>query len=263
MLDDQDGILRALLAVLGTSTEPVGTRTARQSIQEMGYSLSESSVSRRLREMDARGWTVSVGTKGRILSPEGHRRLELSEQSGSGGAVVAQAIDVRDVQDMLQLLHARKAVESAAAADAAVHASEEDLAELAALVQKQRQALGTSDMAHRPGLDVHRKIASMSRNRMLKLLTGLLLAPHLDSVEAVLDITLGSEDDQRSVAEEHDALLDAIATRDPKRALAVMDEHFDKMIDAGEALIAQGDAEVVNRLLSLVGRRDNPFVTAL
>lgn len=261
MFNDQDGIMRALLTVLGTSPAPVGTRTARRSLEEMGFSLSESSVSRRLRELDIRGWTVSVGTKGRVLSAEGHR--ELAQRDDAAGPAATHLIDVRDVQDMLQLLRARKVVESAAAADAAAHASDEDLAELRALAMKHRQALGTSRMAHRPGLDIHRKISAMSRNRMLKMLTGLVLAPHLDSVEAVLDITLGSEDDQRSVIDEHDAIFEALLARDPSGAKATMDEHFDKMIDAGEKLVAQGDAEVVDRLLSVIRRSHNPLYPAI
>jgi GntR family transcriptional repressor for pyruvate dehydrogenase complex len=249
MANDREEVLRALLAVLASAPGPVGTRAARLALAEMGIAVSESSVSRRLRELDERGWSTPVGAKGRVLSPDGQRRHAALEFSDRTTASIGQ-VDVRDVRDLLDLLHARKAVESAAAADAATHASATDLDELQQLVAHHRQAVGTTDMAQQPGLDLHRKVAAIAPNRMLKTLTGLVLAPHLDRVEAVLDIVLGSDDHQSTVVEEHQEIADAISARDPQAAERAMDAHFDKMIDAGQRLVAGESASVVSRLLS-------------
>ncbi|MCM3659789.1 FCD domain-containing protein [Georgenia satyanarayanai] len=250
MANDREEVLRALLAVLASAPGPIGTRAARLALEEMGIAVSESSVSRRLRELDERGWSVPVGAKGRVLSPDGQRRHAALEFSDRTTASIGQAVDVRDVHDLLDLLHARKAVESAAAADAATHASTADLDDLQRLVAQHRQAVGTPDMAHQPGLDLHRRVAAIAPNRMLKTLTGLVLAPHLDRVESVLDIVLGSDSHQSDVVEEHQQIADAICSRDPEAAERAMDAHFDKMIDAGQRLIVGESASVVSRLLS-------------
>lgn len=261
MAYDLNGSLHALLAVLESSVEPIGTRAARLALDEMGMSMSESSISRRLRDLDSRGWTVPVGTKGRVLSPEGRRHLSEFEQTAPSAPLQGHAVDVRDVRDMLDLLYARKAVESAAAANAAMRATAEDIESLQKLVADHRCALGTERMANQPGLDLHRKIAAIAPNRMLKILTGLVLAPHLDRVEAVLDIALGSKTHQHSVVDEHQQIVDAIVSRDPARAEKAVDEHFDNMIEAGEKFVLGDGASMMERLLTWMDSRGKPVTS--
>lgn len=263
MVGSRDDVIKALLAVLANASGPIGTRAARAALEDLGVSLSESSVSRRLRELDAQGWSIPVDTKGRVLSPEGRRRYAALEFSDRTTESIGRAVDIRDVQDLLDLLQARKAVESAAAADAASHASPADLEELQELISRHRLAVGTADIAEQPGLDLHRKIASIARNRMLKTLTSLVLAPHLDSVEAVLDIVLGSDEHQHHVIEEHQRIVDAISSRDPGAAEAAMDEHFEEMIIAGQRLITGENASVVSRLLSWMETNGRPLASEL
>lgn len=261
MTYDWDGTLHALMAVLESSTGPIGTRAARAALNEMGISMSESSVSRRLRELDSRGWTTPVGTKGRILSPEGRQHLVEFEQRAPTVPRPAHAVDVRDVHDMLDLLYARKAVESALAANVAVHATDEDIENLQKLIADHRGDLGTARMANQPGLNLHRKIAAIAPNRMLKTLAALVLAPHLDRVEAVLDIALGSETHQHSVVDEHQQIVDAIVSRDPARAARAVNEHFDSMIEAGEKIILGDGAPIMERLLTWMDSRGKPLAT--
>lgn len=258
MANDREGTLTALLAVLASSRGPIGTRAARQALQAMGIEISESSASRRLRELDERGWTIPVGAKGRVLSEEGRQRQAEREFSNRATATLGQAVDVRDVKDLVDLLHARKAVESAAAANAATYASPVDLEELKELVSRHKAAVGTPGMADQPGLDVHRKIAAIAPNRMLQILTGLVLAPHLDRVEAVLDIVIGSDDHQSAVVDEHQQIVEAICSRNTRAAERAMDEHFDKMINSAEHFIVGDNASVVTRLLNWMDTTGRP-----
>ncbi|WP_051154929.1 FCD domain-containing protein [Ruania albidiflava] len=250
MTNDREATMRALLTVLASAPGPIGTRSARLALLEVGIDVSESSVSRRLRELDERGWTVPMGAKGRVISAEGRRRHTELEFSDRTTESLGRVVDVRDVRDLLDLLHARKAVESAAAADAARHAEQADIDELWELVGRHRDAVGTMELTQQPGLGLHRKIAAIAPNRMLKMLTGFVLAPHLDRVEAVLDIVLGAHDNQDAVVAEHAAIVDAIATGDAGRAEKVMGQHFDAMIGAGEKLLDGESASVVTRLLN-------------
>lgn len=266
----REAALHALLAVLDRAPGPMGTRAARQSLEELGLGMSESTVSRRLKELDERGWTVPVAAKGRVLSDRGRRVLDEREHERAHGhgrehetAGVrpgGQRIDVRDIRDVIDLLHARKAVESASAADAATHASPKDLQELERLVHEHREAIGTEGMLRLPGLAIHRKIAALSPNPMLKTLTELILSPRLDEVEAALDILLGSDDQLRSAADDHRRILDTLRAGDAAAAEQAMNDHFDRMIEACERLVARGDSVVVERLLALVGSEDSPLL---
>lgn len=247
---DRNGVLHALLAVLGSSSEPTGTRASRNALEEMGFSISESSVSRRLRELDDKGWTVPVGTKGRVLSADGRSRLAQFEQVAPLTAAPPQStVDIKDFHDVIDLLYARKAVESAAAADAAANATVADIEELQKVVDHHRTSLGTAAMIEQPGLDLHRRIASIAPNSMLRMLTGLVLGPHLDNVEATLDIALGRDDHQAGVVDEHQEIADAIAARDSVRAEKVVNEHFDHMILAAEQFLEEENVSVVQRLM--------------
>src|SRR5699024_8273298 len=104
-------------------------------------------------------------------------------------------LDVKDVRDVLDLLAARKAVETATAGDAALHATPEDVELLQKMLEGHRALIDSGRLTEQPGLGMHRQIAAIAPNSKLKVLTGLILARHLDGVEAVLDLILGSEAD--------------------------------------------------------------------
>ena len=107
-------------------------------------------------------------------------------------------------------------------------------------------------MIEQPGLQFHRGVVDLASNRMLKLAADMMLAPHLDRVEAVLDAILSTRRDEERVVAEHRDVLDRIEARDPAGAQAAMEAHFDDMIAAAEnALVGSGGA-LVERFLGWV-----------
>ncbi|MCO7272228.1 MULTISPECIES: FCD domain-containing protein [Cellulosimicrobium] len=249
-MNDREGAMLALAHAISTSDVPVGTRNAQRELAARGMVLSESSVSRLLREMDRRGWTTPAGTKGRTLSAEGRRRAAEAVLAERTSDSLQHA--VRDVQDLLDLLRARQAVESAVAADAARNPSGEGVAELRRLCSDHANAVGSMPMIEQPGLQFHRGVVELASNRMLKLAADMMLAPHLDRVEAVLDAILSTRRDEERVVAEHRDVLERIEARDPAGAQAAMEAHFDDMIAAAEnALVGSGGA-LVERLLGWV-----------
>lgn len=240
----------ALVEIFSVSPGPMGTRHARQELSKRGYQLSESSISRLLREMDRRGWTQSVAAKGRVLAAEGRRRAADAVLARRGTESVSRAVAVRDVKDLLDLLRARQAVESAVAGDAARSAEAGDLDALRQIHDTHRGAIGSEAMIAQPGLMFHRKIAAMATNRMLKLAADMMLAPHLDRVESVLDLAI--HPDQNAVVQEHERVLEYIASGDPSGAEQAMNEHFMSMISAAERGIVGRDDQLIQRLLEWV-----------
>jgi DNA-binding FadR family transcriptional regulator len=253
MLRDREGTMLALLGILAEVGEPVGTRTAATALQERyDTRLSESTVSRLLQEMDQRGWTTPVATKGRILTADGRDRHEELLRATQASDTLSSAISVHTVAGLLELLRARKAVESAVAADAANNCTQKDIAELRTLTQQQADELAVEPTGGRSGLLFHRRVAAISKNAMLKVFSGVVLAPQLDHVEYVMDIILGEHHQELSVIDHHRAIVYAIEAGDADAAEAAMDRHFAQMIGEAEQFMVGKNAEVVIRLLEFM-----------
>jgi DNA-binding FadR family transcriptional regulator len=253
MLRDREGTMLALLGILAEAGEPVGTRTAAGALKD-GYdtTLSESTVSRLLQEMDQRGWTTPVATKGRALTAEGRARHEERLLATRASTTLSSAVSVHTVAGLLELLHARKAVESAIAADATNNCTQKDIAELRVLTQQQADELALEPTGGRTGLIFHRRVAEIGRNVMLKVLSGVVLAPQLDHVEYVMDIILGEHHQELSVIDHHRAIVDAMEAGDAQAAEAAMDRHFAEMIREAEQFMVGRNADVVTRLLEFM-----------
>lgn len=249
-MNDREGAMLALVEIFSVSPGPIGTRHARRELSKRGYDLSESSISRLLRETDRRGWTQAVAAKGRVLAAEGRRRATDAVLARRGSESVSRAVAVRDVKDLLDLLRARQAVESAIAGDAARSVNADDLKALRQIHDTHRGAVGSEAMIAQPGLMFHRKIAAMATNRMLKLAADMMLAPHLDRVESVLDLAVRPAQDE--VVDEHAQVLDRIANGDPAGAEQAMNEHFVSMIAAAEASVVGRDDQLIQRLLDWI-----------
>ncbi|GAA3738955.1 hypothetical protein GCM10022205_26410 [Spinactinospora alkalitolerans] len=245
----------ALLQLMSASSGPLGTRNAQRELAKRGRELSESSVSRLLREMDAREWTTPVGTKGRTLAREGRRRA--AEAVLAHRASDSLQHSVRDAKDLLDLLRARCAVESAVAGDAARAPDEGRLLQLRDLCARHSRVVGSAPLIEQPGLQFHRGVVEMSTNRMLKVAAEMMLAPRLDRVEAVLDTVLATRRDEEKVVAEHQAVLDRIAQRDADGAEEAMRAHFEAMIAAVETSIVGGNEVLVQRLLDWVPAGDH------
>lgn len=245
---NREGALLTLLDEMSELEGPIGTRFARQALERAGISTSESSTSRLLRELDERGWTIPVGTKGRILSAAGRERAREAAFSARASANLQRAVDIKDMRDLLDLLHARQVVESAIAASAAQSATVTQIDQLRTTLTEHRSAVGSAAMASQPGLMFHRCVASMTTNRMFNTLAGVVLAPQLNGVEAVLDIILGSKHQNETVIDEHEKILFAIESGNAKKSEAAMRAHFDTMMNSAEKFI-DGNEPVFERLL--------------
>lgn len=248
-MKDREGAMLLLAQTMSASAGPLGTRHAQRELEERGHVLSESSVSRLLRDMDARGWTIPVEAKGRVLSPEGRRRAAEAVLARRASNSLLRPIS--NVDDLLDLLRARSAIESAIAADAARSPEENSLDALGLICRRHADLVGTAPMNEQPGLQFHRSMVEMSTNRMLKGAAGMLLGPHFDHIESVLDSILATRRDEERVVIEHERILDRLRERDPAGAEAAVKAHFEAMIAATELSIVGGNAVLVQRLLEL------------
>lgn len=241
-----------MLAIIGESNVPVGSRKILDGLRRINVNVSESTVSRILRHLDAQGLTRSAEAKGRVITPEGQNRLAQLHAADNHGVGLARAPDIDNVQDLLDLLMARRGIEREAIRAAALRATPDEIALLEKLTQRHEQQVRSRQLPSKDSLDFHHIIGKASRNSLLLAMIEIAFNPLLDKTEAVLDVIVGSHhSEMRSVAE-HQAILTALKARDPDAAEEAMLAHVNRLIQEVEEFAASDWAAVFDRMLAWV-----------
>ena len=245
----------ALLEILESATHPVGSRQATQALRELGLELSESTVSRLLRKLDAQNLTAPVNGKGRVLTDEGRRLLETVTDISATPGTLASVPDIRNARELLDLLYARRTVEREVAREAALRAQPEDIAALAGLLEDHRTRLDQGLTGRGPALEFHRQVGRASHNPVLIQLTSHVLDRRLDALEAVLDVVVGAHHSEHLSVDEHAAVLAAIRAGQPDEAERTMERHVSRLIREVEEDLASDRAGIYERLLTWMKER--------
>lgn len=240
----------SMLAIIGASESPVGSRRVTHVLRESGTFVSESTVSRLLRQLDAQSLTRSVDGKGRILTTEGRRRLANRQAVERRDEAFARVVDIDNVQDLLDLLLARRALEREAARAVAIRATADEIAQLEESLRQHEESIAAGGLPN--GVDFHRLIGKASGNKLLIAMTDLVFDPLLDRTEEILDIIIGSHHSEMRSVTEHKAIVEALAAHDPDAAEAVMVEHVNRLIQEVEQFAASHWATMFNRMLAWV-----------
>lgn len=85
---DTERKIRAILEVLGQSSEPLGSLAIAQELERHGIFLSERAVRYHLRITDERGYTASLGHDGRMITPEGLEEIKMALAPEQVGFVI-------------------------------------------------------------------------------------------------------------------------------------------------------------------------------
>ncbi|MER5439737.1 FCD domain-containing protein [Streptomyces sp. NPDC002790] len=246
-----DNVADALLVVIHEADSPVGARQISAALAARGRTVSESSVARRLRHLDARELTVQLGAKGRVLTEEGVRAVERLRRV-SRSASLASASEVRTAQDVVHLLKARRAIEPEAVRDATERISDVDLDVLRRVVAEHHdRAKGEKRPPRDIALTFHRLVSGPARNPLVQAMISIVLDTSHDRVEAALDIILETHHHGALSVSEHEAIVEAMAGRDAEGAAGLMRDHLDRLLGEVDAFIARYDAELLERLLRL------------
>lgn len=241
----------AVLRKLEHATAPVGAREIRHGLLAEGFEMSEATVSRQLRRLDAQGLTVALDRKGRVLTAEGRLLLRSRLREIEHADLLGKATDVRTGEDVLHLLRARRAVEPEAVRGSAGRVDQDTLDELRREVAEQERALGAGEPIPRKlVLDFHRTVTSFTSNPLIAAMTRIALDASLDYVEATLDVILESRHTGNESVAEHAGIVDALASGDGDQAAAVMLTHLDRLIGETTAFMGNHDSAFVDRLLA-------------
>lgn len=158
---------------------------------------------------------------------------ELSAEEAAAAEAVAKADDIHRIADSLsaqlhmhgmttaQLLEAQRAIEPVAAAMAAREATDEQIAELRALVEHAETLHDDVDQYNPIALDFHARLGMLSANPAIATSVRALTQPRV----SVYSEHTTSQRALRAT-EAHRGILDAIAQHDEERARRLMAEHL-------------------------------------
>ena len=161
---------------------------------------------------------VKRGMIRKVLTRLAHSRLV--EQTPNRGATVATP-SVKEGQD---LFAARRALESAVLGILISRVDEKMIKELRHLLDQEQRAYrrGESGNALSLSVNFHRRLAQMADNSVLR--------EYLDDIihrtPLVILTHLGSDEQNRCRNQEHEAIVDAIANHDTRKACKIMNQHL-------------------------------------
>ena len=124
---------------------------------------------------------------------------------------------------LLDLIEARIPIETQAIAQAAVHATDENLERMEALLSEAEGHLGDDESLSKVNMAFHHEIAAASGNTVLAQLQEVLATLFQQEQRAILGIYGSREQDHR----EHVGLLDALRQHDADLAESRMRDHLD------------------------------------
>jgi len=231
VLNEKEKIDYDILTILRDANgEPMGCGSISVKLQTSGYSFSEATVGRILRELDFSGFTQKAGFRGRILSDVGTDRL--AELDGKVrrlkcGEELMAAVQGHTKEQLLDILIARRAIEGELTYLAAQNGQIEEVRALEAVLARQISMLRNGVSAAAEDLEFHNQIVHMARNRILLAAVALirqdtLLSPVLERIKLHVHSLLHVAD--------HQKIVENIASGNGDGARLAMVEHINSLI---------------------------------
>ena len=231
MLNEKEKTDYDIMTILRAADgEPMGCGSISVKLQTLGYSFSEATVGRILRELDFSGFTQKAGYRGRILSDIGKdkltdldgkvRRLKCGEE-------LMAAVQGHTKEQLLDILIARRAIEGELTYLAAQNGQLEEVRALEDVLARQISKLKNGVSAAAEDLEFHNQIVQMARNRILLAAVALirqdtLLSPVLERIKRHVHSLLHVAD--------HQKIVENIASGNGDAARVAMVEHINSLI---------------------------------
>ncbi|MDR7154746.1 GntR family transcriptional repressor for pyruvate dehydrogenase complex [Sphingobium xenophagum] len=207
-------VARALLDELTGGHYPVGTRLPAERDLALRFDVSRPTVREAIIALEVQGLVeVKIGSGAYVLRLPG-------EDDRPGFNVTA-----------FELTEARLLFEGEAAALAATQVTDEDLAEIAVLVERIAEENNDANGTERADREFHLAIARATRNLAIVNAIEHLWDVRATSPEAALLHEKARHANVKPVVEEHMAVLDALRARDPVAARTAMRAHLSAVLD--------------------------------
>lgn len=229
MLSEREKIEFDVLNIMKDSVQPMGCGSISAKMNSLGHSISEATIGRVLRDLDAAGYTDKAGYQGRCLSFRGFGRvIELctKERRLMLGTELIGAVQSHTKEQLLEVLIARRAIEGELAYLAASNATDEGKIRLRAALDRQWDSMGRRDGLAEGDVEFHNIIADMACNRFLATAIALIrqdaqLSPSLKYISSHV---------KRLTHYDHKKIYDGIIYAKPIEAKEAMTEHINNLI---------------------------------
>jgi GntR family hexuronate regulon transcriptional repressor len=229
-------LARSLLEELSSGRFPVGARLPAERELAATYNVSRPTVREAMIALEVQGLVeVRVGSGAYVRRMPGKEDIP-------GFNITA-----------FELTEARLIFEGEAAALAASQITDEEVAEIAALVEAIAEENLQPDGAERADRDFHLAIARATRNTAILNAIEHLWELRSTSPEAALLHEKARTANIKPVVDEHTAVLNALRNRDPGAARAAMRAHLSQVIDS--LLFATEERAIEEARLAAQARR--------
>ncbi len=229
MLDERETLEKEILVMLKDSAQPAGCGSICTALQTKGFRISEATTGRMLRDFDNRGFTDKAGYQGRCLTPAGQEHLQellQDERRKQWGDELTRAVQGHTKEQLMEILVARSAIEGALAELAARKATASDIAELNAILNRQKVGVETDRITAAEDVAFHAELARIAGNKILAASIGLIRQDHqLSPVLEIIRRRVGSK-----FYIDHNRIVEAISDRNPTAAKAAMCRHIEGLM---------------------------------
>jgi DNA-binding FadR family transcriptional regulator len=236
------------LELLRHNDGPVGNHKLVSALRQAGIAVAEATAGRALRELVTRGLARTLGKRGRVLTPAGEKMLHDLKSRINRRQRSARLVDVASIksaESLRDMLLVRRAIEPEAARLAATRATDEDIRQLNSFARAHCSAPTEGGSRVEPAVCFHCQLIQSSHHRFL-IEIGLLAieqndTPLLDKISHNPGATRRSkretEKDAKALAQDHEAIANAIQRRDPVAAEKRMRAHIDRLLSGTDAYI--------------------------
>ena len=199
-------------AIISGRLQPGERLMESQLAQDLG--VSRTPVREAIRKLELEGFVVMIPRK---------------------GAYVAD-ISLKDIADVFEI---RSALEGLAAELAAERATDEEIEQLERQLVEYAECIERQDVARLVEIDTkfHETLYTASRNERLSQMLSLLR----EQIQRFRTRTLALPDRMRLALEEHRAVVEAVASRDPEAARRLAQEHIQSAENSLMALMVQDE----------------------
>ncbi|GIP37517.1 HTH-type transcriptional regulator LutR [Paenibacillus sp. J31TS4] len=191
------------------------------------YGVGRSSIREALSALKAMGWLSIRQGGGTFVEQELPRSGE-----GAGGGTGREGLSAffADADSLREMMEVRKVLESGCASLAALHRTEEDAAELDAIVRSMAASAGDEKQEKQLDIRFHLQIARASRNTLLLQMMESLTERFEQTIKETRQLWFyGERATADRLLEEHASIAAAIRAGDGQQAALLMQRHLGKV----------------------------------
>ena len=229
-----------LLDIIEGSASPLGSNALALKLKGRGITVSAPTVGRCLASLEEAGNLISVENRGRIISEDGRSALyrhHLQQNLSNAAQNVVDILGISgsaNIQKLIDVVTTRHALERKAAWLAAKNATAEEITTICTygdildtLLKDVHDSHGKNHQAAMGRL-FHETIAKAGKNEVLAAMIHLVN----QDIAARDFLVVLLEQTNYSFGLGHAAIAKAIKNREPELALALAEEHTQKILDA-------------------------------